>query len=271
MTAPGPQRIGIVGLGPIGRAVAAAVEQSLEGYVLTAVSAGRQQSAREFADSLGSRPAVLPAHEVADACDVVVECAPAALLRVIAEPVVAQGKTVVVLSGGALLDAWSLVDRARETGARILVPTGALLGLDAVQAAAEGVVQRVHMTTRKPAVGLADAPYVVAQGLRLDELSAPQQVFSGTAREAAAGFPANLNVSVALSLAGIGPDRTTVEIWADPDLDRNMHHITVEADSASFSMSIANVPSDNVKTGRITALSVVALLRKRTSALQIGT
>jgi aspartate dehydrogenase len=96
-------------------------------------------------------------------------------------------------------------------------------------------------------------------------------VFSGSAREAAAGFPANVNVAVALSLAGIGPDRTTIEIWADPSLTRNTHRIEVEADSASFAMSIENVPSDNPRTGRITALSAIACLRKMTAPLRVGT
>lgn len=96
-------------------------------------------------------------------------------------------------------------------------------------------------------------------------------VFRGSPRDAAVGFPANLNVSVALSLAGIGPDRTAMKIRADPHLTRNTHRIEVEADSAAFSMEIANVPSDNPRTGRITALSVIAALRKMTAPLRIGT
>jgi aspartate dehydrogenase len=96
-------------------------------------------------------------------------------------------------------------------------------------------------------------------------------VFEGSAREAAAGFPANVNVAAALSLAGIGPDRTRVEIWADPTVDRNCHSIEVDADSARFSLKIENVPSENPRTGRITALSVLAALRKLHNPLRIGT
>jgi len=73
-----------------------------------------------------------------------------------------------------------------------------------------------------------------------------------------------------LSLAGIGPERTIVEIWADPTLSRNIHRIEVDADSASLSMSIANVPSENPRTGRITALSVIAYLRKVYAPLRVG-
>jgi aspartate dehydrogenase len=78
-------------------------------------------------------------------------------------------------------------------------------------------------------------------------------------------------VAVALSLAGIGPDRTVLEVWADPHIDRNIHQIVVEADSASFTMEIQNIPSENPKTGRITALSVLAALRKMTAPLRVGT
>ncbi|HTZ35002.1 MAG TPA: aspartate dehydrogenase domain-containing protein, partial [Stellaceae bacterium] len=89
---------------------------------------------------------------------------------------------------------------------------------------------------------------------------------------AARGFPANVNVAAALALAGIGPDRTTIEIWADPGVDRNIHRIEVEADAARFSMQIENVPSlENPKTGRLTPLSAIALLRKLSGTLAIGT
>src|SRR5439155_18706886 len=98
------------------------------------------------------------------------------------------------------------------------------------------------------------------------------RVFTGSAREAARGFPANVNVAAALALAGIGPDKTTIEIWADPAVDRNIHRIEVEADSVRLTMQIENVPSpENPKTGRLTPLSVIALLRKLSSSLAIGT
>jgi len=126
------------------------------------------------------------------------------------------------------------------------------------------------MITRKPVRGLAGAPYLVEHNIRIEDITEPLRVFKGTAREAAIGFPANLNVAVALALAGIGPDNTTLEIWADPALTRNTHRIEVESDSASFSMSIENVPSDNPKTGRITALSVIAYLRKLGAPLRVG-
>ena len=128
------------------------------------------------------------------------------------------------------------------------------------------------MITRKPPRGLSGAPYLEENAIDIAELSEPKRVFVGTAREAARGFPANVNVAAALALAGIGADRTTIEIWADPRVTRNVHRIEVEADTARFSLQIENVPSaENPRTGRLTALSVVAALRKLSSPLAVGT
>jgi aspartate dehydrogenase len=192
-------------------------------------------------------------------------------LRSIVAPFVGSGKTAVVLSAGALLDNEDLIALAKQNGGQIVVPTGALIGLDAVTAAAVGNIHSVTMVTRKPVQGLAGAPYIVENNIDIERITEPLRIFEGTAREAAKGFPANLNVAVALSLAGIGPDRTRLEIWADPTVTRNIHRVEVESDSARFSMSIENIPSENPKTGRITALSVIAYLRKQRSALRVGT
>ena len=193
------------------------------------------------------------------------------MLERICRPMLEAGKQVMVLSAGALLSRPDLVELAKARGGQIIVPTGALLGLDAVTAAAEGRIHSVRLITRKPPRGLVGAPYLTAKGISLEGLNAPKLVFSGTAREAAAGFPANVNVAAALALAGIGPDRTMTEIWADPSLDRNCHTVEVDSDSARFTLSIENIPSDNPRTGRITALSVLAALRKLASPLRIGT
>jgi aspartate dehydrogenase len=266
------QRVAIAGFGAIGKVVAGALDRGIEGMALAAVSA-RDVVRAERAMAGFTRPVpVLPLARLADAADIVVECAPAAVLREIAEPALAGGRTLVVLSCGALLDNFDLVDLARRHGGRILVPTGALLGLDAVQGAAQGTIERVRMTTRKPPGGLEGAPYLTLHGISVMGLTAARRVFTGTAREAAKGFPANVNVAAALALAGIGPDRTTIEIWADPGVDRNIHKIEVEADSVRLTMQIENVPSrENPKTGRLTPLSVIALLQKLSSPLAIGT
>ncbi len=268
-----PMRVAIAGFGAIGRVVAERLDRgAIGGLVLAAVSARDIARAEQTMAGFARVVPVLPLARLADAADIVIECAPAALLREIAEPALAAGRTLVVLSCGALLDHFDLVDLARRHGGRILVPTGALLGLDAVQAAAQGNIARVHMITKKPPAGLDGAPYLVERGIRLAGLGEARRVFTGTAREAARGFPANVNVAAALALAGLGPDRTTVEIWADPAVNRNTHRIELESDAVRLSMQIENVPSaENPKTGRLTPLSVIALLKKLAAPLAIGT
>jgi aspartate dehydrogenase len=146
-----------------------------------------------------------------------------------------------------------------------------LLGLDAVRAAAEGPVESVTIITRKPPAGLEGAPYLIRHDIDVAGLAAPLMVFEGNAFDAAAGFPANVNVAAALALAGIGPTRTRVQIWADPGVTRNTHTIKVEAEAARFTMTIENVPSeDNPRTGKLTALSVLSCLRGLVSTLKVG-
>ncbi|MGI9435833.1 MAG: aspartate dehydrogenase [Geminicoccaceae bacterium] len=214
---------------------------------------------------------VMKLAELSDHADVVVECAPASVFREIAEPALRAGRIFMPLSAGALLSQDDLVELAEAHGARIIVPPGALLGLDAVRAAAEGDIHAVTIITRKPPGGLAGAPYLEGRDIDLGALDEPLKIFDGSAREGAIGFPANVNVAAALSLAGIGPDRTRLQIWADPTVERNTHRITVDADCARFDMTIENVPSEtNLRTGKITALSALAALKGLTSTIRAG-
>jgi aspartate dehydrogenase len=227
--------------------------------------------ARDFLNEIGCNAPILAIGDLATRSDIVIECAPPSSMMEIATPVLSAGKKIMVLSAGMLLKHPELIALAKEHGGQIIVPTGALIGFDAVSAAAEGQIQSVTMITRKPVKGLIGAPYLVENKIEIEGLTEAKRVFKGSAREAAMGFPENVNVAAALSLAGIGPDRTTIEIWADPAMQRNMHRVVVEADSARFEMAIENVPSENPKTGRITALSALAALRKMTAPLRVGT
>ena len=209
-------RVAIAGLGAVGRVLVARLAEGLPGIELSAVSARDPVRAEQTLHELGVEVPVRGVDELEPLADLVVECAPAQLLPAIAEPFLRAGKEVVVLSAGALLEHEHLVEIAKLHGGRISVPTGALLGLDAVAAAAEVGITSLRLTTRKPPAGLIGAPGLEASGIDLDGLKEPRLVFSGTARQVVRGFPANLNVAVALSLAGPGPDDTHVEVWADP-------------------------------------------------------
>jgi aspartate dehydrogenase len=263
-------RVAVAGLGAIGRQLVARFAAGVPGLELVAVASRDRAKAEATLRELGVDVPVTPIDELEPLADLVIECAPAHLLPEIAEPFLRAGKEVVVLSAGALLEHPELLELAATSGGIISIPTGALLGLDAVGAAAEGEIRSLRMTTRKPPAGLVGAPGIESSGVDLATLVEPVLVFAGTAREAARDFPANLNVAVALSLAGAGPDRTEIEIWADPSVSRNIHTIVMESDVADVTMTIENVPSDNPRTGRITALSVISMLRKREASLRVG-
>jgi aspartate dehydrogenase len=263
--------VAIAGLGAIGMALVRNLSRgAIPGMKLTGVAARDKTKARGTLDGMSVNASIYDLEQLPAIADIVVECAPAAVLDKIVRPVLLAGKTAIVLSAGALLSHPELIELASSTSGRIIVPTGALLGLDAVSAAAEGQIYSVKMVTRKPITGLLGAPYLVENGIDIRYCSEPTLVFSGTARKAAKGFPANLNVAAALSLAGIGPDKTMLEIWADPTIVRNTHRIVVDSDSARLDMTIENIPSENPKTGRITALSVMSTLRKLNAPLRVG-
>ena len=271
-TRPGTRlAVGIAGLGAVGLGVARRLEKGIPGLALAGVAVRDREKAQRNLPGAGERIPIVAAEALADSCDVVVECLPPRLFRPVALSVIDKTKIFMPLSVGQLLENWDLVERAEQTGARILVPTGALLGLDAVRAAAEGTIHSVTMITRKPPDGLEGAPYLIERGISLKDLKAPTKIFDGSAREGARGFPANVNVAAALSLAGIGPDNTRLEIWADPALMRNTHRIEVDADTARFSMAIEGIPSENPRTGRIVPLSVIAALRGLVAELKVGT
>jgi len=264
--------VGIAGLGTIGMPVARALAAGIPGLDLVGVASGRRERAEARLREAGISVPVVSIADLVARAEVIVECAPGAAFRAIAEAALGAGRVLVTVSGAALMDAPELVDLAKRTGGRIVLVTGALLGLDAVRAAAEGNLHSVRIISRKPPRSLRGAPYLVARDFDVESVTEATRVFEGSARDGARGFPANLNVAAALSLAGLGPDKTRLEIWADPAVTRNTHTIEVDADSASFTMTIENVPSvENPATGQITPLSVIAALRGLVAPLRVGT
>jgi aspartate dehydrogenase len=262
--------VSIAGLGAIGLPLARALDEGVAGLQLIGVACRDPAKARTKLADFQAEPRLMDLAELAEA-DIVVEAAPASVFEQIALPALRAGRTFVPASVGALLPRMRLARLAMQTGARIVIPTGALLGLDAVRAAAEGPIESVSIETRKPPASLAGAPYLLRNAIDVLALTEPLLVFEGNALDAAAGFPDNANVAASLALAGIGPIRTRVRIWADPTVCRNIHTIHVEAEAARFTMTIENVPSlENPRTGRLTALSVLACLRGLVSTLKVG-
>ena len=263
-------KIGIAGFGTIGQAVGKWVVAQPD-LALVGVIGGDPAKAARAVQELGIDVPVMSPTELAGAADIIVETAPTAAFRDIVVPALSAGICVVTVSAAALIENMDVIDIARASGGRIIIATGALLGLDAVRAAAKGTIHSVTMITRKPPKSLIGAPEVMRLGTDLMALTEPVMLFDGSARNGARGFPANVNVAASLALAGIGPDRTRLQIWADPALDRNTHCIIVDADSASFELRIQNIPTvEKPGTGRITALSVIAAVEGLNSPLKIG-
>jgi aspartate dehydrogenase len=263
-------KVGIAGLGAIGGAVTRRLEEGIDGLILVAVADANQQFALDRTRSLRCRVAVVGFEELAERSDVVVECATVADFKRVAQPVVQRGRTLIPLSVGGLLEHPEIIELAAANGARILVPSGAMAGLDALRATAEGVIHSVRLETRKPPQSFAGAPQLAELQLTPEQITTPVRLFAGSARESARRFPANVNVAAALALAGIGPDQTQVEVWADPALSCNTHTVTIRSDSSDITIQIENRPSENPKTGRITPQSVIATLRGLTATVRIG-
>jgi aspartate dehydrogenase len=241
------------------------------GATIAGVASRTAGTALEFLDTLDTPPPYLAIDELVERSSLLIETAGGHVVPSLAEAAFDAGKDLMVISIGALLEHPEVIDRAREDGCRLYAPSGAIAGLDGIKSACQGHVDRVEMVSRKPLAALEGAPYLVENEIPIAGMEEAQEVFRGTAREACRGFPSNLNVSAAVSLAGIGPDRTTVRIVADPALSRNCHDITVEGEFGLLQVHIENIPSENPKTGRLTAMSIIRSVRDVFDPVRIGT
>jgi aspartate dehydrogenase len=263
-------RVGIVGLGTIGRAVARALADGLPGCGLAGGTARDEARAKAFLATLPGAPPYLALPGLIEQSDLVVEAATQAALADLAPAVLEAGRDLLVLSVGGLLAHPEWVERARQRGCRIHAPSAAIAGLDGLKGAAvAGHLDTVVMETRKPPRGLAGAPGVA--GRDLDGLVEETLVFEGTAREACRAFPANVNVVAAVSLAGLGPDATRIRVYAVPGLAMNRHTITALGAFGRLRVEVENVPSENPRTGKLSYLSTIAYLRDLAAPLRVGT
>jgi aspartate dehydrogenase len=262
--------IGIVGCGAIGKALARAVEEGILAVSIAGVTSRSEKGAREFLATLKNPPPYRSLDDLIGAADLVVEAAGGHVVADLARKAFAAGKDLMVISVGALLEHPEVMAESRRTGCRLYVPSGAIAGLDGIKSACVGAITHVTHTTRKPPLGLEGAPYLVERGISLAGLQEETEVFAGSAREACRGFPANVNVTGAVSLAGIGPDQTRVRILAVPGLPRNCHDIDVEGEFGKLHVHIENIPSENPKTGKLTAMSIVRAVQDVVDTVRIG-
>ncbi len=265
------RNVGVLGLGVIGRAVCRALDAGIPGLRLAGGLARDRAKAEAFLHELGGKPPFLPLVDLVAASDILVEASTRAHLEEFAPVALASGRDLIVLSCGTLLDHPEWITLAESKGARIHVVSGAIAGLDGLKGARVGTMTSVVMETRKPPRGLAGAPWIVEQKIDLDAIREETLVYEGPAREACRAFPANVNVLAAVSLAGIGPERTRTRIYAVPGLAMNRHRVRAEGEFGTLTIEIENVPSENPRTGKLSYLSTIALLRDLGATLRIGT
>jgi aspartate dehydrogenase len=263
--------VGIVGLGAIGKAVCRALDDGIPGLELAGATARDREKAERFLKALRSPAPFLPLDDLIEASSLVVEASTQAHLQEIAPRTLGAGRDLVVLSCGGLLGRQDWVDLAAANRCRILVPSAAIAGLDGVKGARVGTITSVTMETRKPPRGLAGAPWIAQQKIDLDAITKETLIFEGPATEACRAFPANVNVLAALSLAGIGPEKTRIRLFAVPGQRMNMHRITIEGEFGRLAVEIENVPSENPRTGKLSYMSTIALLRDLSATLRVGT
>ena len=261
-------RIAVAGAGAIGSTVCKALLDGIDGFELVAIADLNPENAKRLIgrDDLN----FVPIENIADDADWVVEALPAKEVLSLAKKVLPQNKTLVAISSSALLLYPEIIALGKK-GGRLLVPSGAIAGIDGITALAEQGITSLKIKTTKPPMSYAGAPYIVQNNIDLGSIDIGTRIFVGHALEAAAAFPANINVAATLTLASrLAPEQVQVEAWADPIVKSNTHEIFVENKSSKLSYKIENVPSpENPKSSALTALSVIALLRRQTAVLAI--
>lgn len=253
-------KVGIVGCGAIGSEVARAASamDGVDALLLHDIDPDATHGLRQLPKARLAKSAAA----LVDESDLVIECANKGVVQGAVRDALRKGKKAMVLTVGALADdklREELLALARAHGGKIYVPSGAVMGVDGVKAAAEADLKSVTLVTTKPPAGLQK------------DTDRWTMLFSGPARQAVKEFPKNVNVAATLSLAGLGFDQTHVQVAIDPLATRNSHKVIIEGNFGRARIEVENLPSpSNPATSYLASLSAIALLRRIVSPIEIG-
>ncbi|HXQ26778.1 MAG TPA: aspartate dehydrogenase [Candidatus Acidoferrales bacterium] len=265
-------KIGLLGVGAIGRTIATAIDQKQLEAELVAVSDQDRAAAEALSSDLSSHPPVVSIEEMIERCDLAVEAASQAALAEFVPKALARGRDMLIMSVGGLLGREEWFREAEKKGCRIYVPSGAIAGLDGIKSASIGRIESAELTSRKPVAALRGSKYVVDHGIELENLKADTVIFEGRAEEAAHAFPATSNVAASLRLAVDPSAPVRVRIVAVPGGNENVHEIRVQGEFGRLSVKVENVPSkSNPRTSQLAAFSAIATLKNLTRSLRVGT
>jgi aspartate dehydrogenase len=263
--------VSMVGCGAIGRGVMELLKSDPDVvFDVVIVPEHTMDEARDAVSALAPRARVAT-HLDDQRPDLLVECAGHHALEEHIVPALERGIPCMVVSVGALSEpgvAERLEAAARRGGTQVQLLSGAIGAIDALAAARVGGLDEVIYTGRKPARAWTGTP--AEQLFDLDALTEPTVIFEGTARDAARLYPKNANVAATVSLAGLGLDRTSVKLLADPHAVENVHHVQARGAFGGFELTMRGKPlAANPKTSALTVFSVVRALGNRAHAVSI--
>ena len=267
-------RVGIIGCGTIGSALAAAVEKKFSRFArISYISDINPAQIAKFRKKIGSSKfRIVSIPELIRKSDFVIETASVSAAAQVIPTVLAHGKDILILSVGGILKINHLQRLLQKSRGHVYIPSGGIAGIDAILASKTGTINSIRITTHKPLSSLQSSPYFLKNRSRLGSIKKPKLVFEGNAAEAIRNFPENVNVAVTLSLAGIGPRKTHVRIFTSPTYHHNMHEIEVQSSFGKVISQVTNIPSrQNPKTSALAIGSAIATLEKIFSRFKIGT
>jgi len=265
-------RIGLIGFGTIGKAVATALGTKHTGVEVSTILVQDKNKLRADVDGgMLQKITVDPDQFFSEDIQVVVEAAGHGALKQYAERALRSGRDVLAVSVGVFADESFLTSiraTSNETGRKLLVPSGALGGLDAISSAAVGEIYEVVLEVRKPVAAWIGTP---ADFLALRATDEAICFYEGKARDAVAAFPQNVNVLAALSLAGIGFDRTAVRMFIDPGAKHNTFDLSARGEFGEMTLKLKNIPyPENPKTGRLVVMSLLKAIKRLTDPIIVG-
>lgn len=266
-------KVGIIGCGTIGRAIAEACQDNLKDRVLLVALCDTDESkALSLNTSLKEKIQIVNIDRLIELSGLVVEAASSGASPGIVRSCIDKKRDCLVMSVGGLIGNEDLLEEAERAGVKVFIPSGALCGVDGLKSASSGRIDSVVLTTRKPVKGLEGAPYIKQNNIDLTSIKVETVVFEGNAEDAVKAFPQNVNVSAVLSLAGIGSKKTKVRIVTAPGYTRNIHEIEITGEFGRIITRTENVPSaTNPKTSAMAFFSAIATLEGITRSVKIGT
>lgn len=268
-------RVGLIGCGAIGTTIAKAVESD-ERIRLEAVYDLEFQKALRMVQNLEQKVEAVENFEdlISLHLDVVVEAASQHAVEQYGESILQTGKDLMVMSVGAFVDE-GLLERitktAEENRRRLIIPSGAVSGIDTIKTVSR-LIDEITLTTTKHPESLRGASFFQKKGINPEGIKEECVLFEGSAREAVRLFPENVNVAAVISLAGAGWDKTKVKIVADPAVDRNIHQVKASGEFGEVVTLSRNVKSpNNPRTSYLAALSAIKTLKNMENSIVIGT